>query len=773
MSVYVPNYDTENYYPFYKREYIIADCIKFIFSNLKYIQRPDISTNCVHFCISSSNLCDAIPELIRRYKREFIQSRYREDAKKNKDLYKSEEAGWDYSDLIVLIAFCYCKKKPHNILLDFEKLVNERISFFISQPPYQAYNSKLSTIQKTFSLTDLEIKIIRCQMAVIYEPLFPSEDQIMHSKKTKTIDSHIDTLQMLLHTENTQIRTQIRKLLLPNRPLRRFGLICDQMNLSNTLLEYFDDMTDSMSFKSIFFNQIKLDEAHSIEKFAHLTEQTKILSSLIKAHQFDRPLNILFYGHPGTGKTSFAASIAAHLKMLLFSIPAYEHAQMEAETYAEIRNFREIGIQVSETLLPSHDAIIMIDECDHLLITNDYENHFSNSSTYFGTDQKHLINETLDMGKNIRIWITNNTNRIDLSTKRRFDYSIEFPTLNRQQREMLWLEVFKQHTITPNNSQEIIKKLAAAYELNTGSMDTIVKNYIKMVPLQEGQTREFNHDLAYPLIQSHIRLLSGSHLQSDTNRICRQYSLESLNIKGEFSADDCLTAIQNFYSIQKQSITLDNRPVSAVNLNFLFQGPPGTGKTEFVKYVAQYLDIPLTIKCGSDLISKWLGESEKNIANMFKSANSHQSILFIDEADSLFQKRQNAVRSWEISTVSELLIQMERFNGVLICATNFLENLDEAVMRRFALKLEFDYLDPESQVKLFQNYFQDLLSEEPDTQMINELSEIPHLTHGDFKVVRQKYFYLGVKIHPQQLINDLSGETDFKKDFKRKKVGFR
>ena len=136
----------------------------------------------------------------------------------------------------------------------------------------------------------------------------------------------------------------------------------------------------------------------------------------------------------------------------------------------------------------------------------------------------------------------------------------------------------------------------------------------------------------------------------------------------------------------------------------------GEGKTEFVKNLGKTLDRKVLVVKGSDLLSKWVGESEQNIAKAFHRAEAEHAILFFDEVDGLVQSRERAHASWEVTQVNELLRHMENFDGVMIAATNFRKNLDPAIMRRFTFKLEFDYLDDAGKRIFFEKIFKTSLS---------------------------------------------------------------
>ncbi len=84
----------------------------------------------------------------------------------------------------------------------------------------------------------------------------------------------------------------------------------------------------------------------------------------------------------------------------------------------------------------------------------------------------------------------------------------------------------------------------------------------------------------------------------------------------------------------------------------------------------------------------YVGQSEQNIARMFEQASQEDAVLVLDEADSLLRDRRGVNQSWEVTQVNELLMQMENFDGLFICSTNLMDDLDQASLRRFAIKVE-------------------------------------------------------------------------------------
>src|SRR6185312_6636950 len=132
-----------------------------------------------------------------------------------------------------------------------------------------------------------------------------------------------------------------------------------------------------------------------------------------------------------------------------------------------------------------------------------------------------------------------------------------------------------------------------------------------------------------------------------------------------------------------------------------FYGAPGTGKTALAEHIAKAIGRPLIIKQASDLMSKYVGETEQNMAAMFKEAEAEKAVLLLDEADSFLQDRRGAQRTYEVTEVNEMLQGMERYNGIFICTTNLLDRIDQAALRRFTFKLKFKPLSGAQREAMF------------------------------------------------------------------------
>jgi SpoVK/Ycf46/Vps4 family AAA+-type ATPase len=293
-----------------------------------------------------------------------------------------------------------------------------------------------------------------------------------------------------------------------------------------------------------------------------------------------------------------------------------------------------------------------------------------------------------------------------------------------------------------------IAEYAAAYETSAGGITLVLENVKRMKPQPEKVD-----ELIATLMKPHCKLLgirAGSRFLP-----AKDYSLEGLSIKGKVKLDRLVAAVRNYLDASF-SAAAEDRP----RMNVLLYGPPGTGKTEFVKYLGKMLDRKVLVVKGSDILGKYVGESEKNIARAFRAAEAERAILFFDEVDGLLQNRANADHSWEITQVNELLQQMENFDGVMIAATNFSKNLDPATMRRFTFKLEFGYLDGAGKRAFFERMFNTRLTEDEAA----ELDGLRNLAPGDFRTVRQEQFYLADTPTNLDRIAALKEECAVKKD---------
>jgi SpoVK/Ycf46/Vps4 family AAA+-type ATPase len=204
-----------------------------------------------------------------------------------------------------------------------------------------------------------------------------------------------------------------------------------------------------------------------------------------------------------------------------------------------------------------------------------------------------------------------------------------------------------------------------------------------------------------------------------------------------------------------------------------FHGAPGTGKTALAEHIAQALQRPLMIRQASDLSSKFVGETEQNMARMFEEAGTEEAVLLLDEADSFLRSRRRAERNYEVTEVNEMLQGMERFAGIFICTTNLFDDLDEAALRRFTFKIRFHPLTREQRERMF---VAEALGGDPaalTAEQRSRLAQLDQLVPGDFAAVRRQVEILGQAFEPDAFLAQLEGEHRVKPEVRQRRgIGF-
>ncbi len=168
--------------------------------------------------------------------------------------------------------------------------------------------------------------------------------------------------------------------------------------------------------------------------------------------------------------------------------------------------------------------------------------------------------------------------------------------------------------------------------------------------------------------------------------------------------DEIIAALANLTRVHHDWGTA--RPWNEGGLAVLFAGPPGTGKTMAAEAIAQHLSLPLYRIDLSQVVNKYIGETEKNLRRLFDAADAADVILFFDEADALFGKRtevKDAHDRYANLEISYLLERMERFKGLAILATNRRKDLDEAFLRRLRFVIEFPLPGPAERLRIWRS----------------------------------------------------------------------
>jgi SpoVK/Ycf46/Vps4 family AAA+-type ATPase len=170
-----------------------------------------------------------------------------------------------------------------------------------------------------------------------------------------------------------------------------------------------------------------------------------------------------------------------------------------------------------------------------------------------------------------------------------------------------------------------------------------------------------------------------------------------------------------------------------------------------VRHLAERMGLQVLQKRASDLLNPFLGGTEQNIANAFAEARDASAFLVFDEADSLLLERAEAIRSWEISQVNEMLTWMEQHKLPFACTTNLPGRLDRASLRRFLVKVRFDWMARTQARSAFRQFFG-----QPAPPALDTLGT---LTAADFALVRRRAAAVRTA-EPEELVRLLAAECE-------------
>lgn len=321
---------------------------------------------------------------------------------------------------------------------------------------------------------------------------------------------------------------------------------------------------------------------------------------------------------------------------------------------------------------------------------------------------KYYINTELENNPRPTFWTVNSIKNIDPSMIRRFHLVIEVSNPPKSYLRSLTCEKFKNY-LSPQNINRIAETeyLSPAVLSQTAG---IVQNLVTI-------GKKVDEDQVMKMVSS-ILLAQGF------SRVAKKKSI----------SDDFEPSLSNV-SCNLNSVLKGLKTKGSGRL--CLYGPPGTGKTAFGKWIAKELERPINIKKASDLLDCYVGMTEQNIANAFETAEREDAVLLIDEVDSFLRTRGRADHSWEVTQVNEFLTQLETFEGIVIVTTNLMDILDDASMRRFDLKVKFEYLTSKQSVKLFSLHCEEL-GIVPGEEDIKEVFRMKNLTPGDFKAASRQ-----------------------------------
>jgi transitional endoplasmic reticulum ATPase len=564
-------------------------------------------------------------------------------------------------------------------------------------------------LAKLVGLSDTDCRILEFVVLINCEQLL---DDIADGLGPLSTMKACHALSMLLNLPEPQIRVSLS----PQAVLSRSGLLSVNRSGNYNLRTKFSLLSYSFADRilaadvdpiSLLRGKLALSAPAelTIADYAHIAPSLAILRPYLKHCVATGRMggNVFLYGAPGTGKSQLAKVLAKEFDCELFEVASEDGDGDPVSGEERLRAFR-----AGQSFFAQRRVLMLFDEVEDVF--KDGNNFFGRKSA--AQTRKGWINRMLEENSVPTLWLSNSIDCLDPAFIRRFDLVSELPVPPRRQRERIILEACSD-LLDPNS----VARIAESESLSPAVV-TRVASVVGAIRDELGAGTAGAIEL---LIDNTLKAQGHRAIgKSNANRLPEIYDPAFIH-----SDTDLANVAAGLVKSREGRMCL--------------YGPPGTGKTAYARWLADQMGTPLLEKRTSDLMSMWVGESEKNIARAFRQAEQDGALLLIDEVDSFLQDRRGARSSWEVTLVNEMLTQMESFPGVFIASTNLMDGLDQAALRRFDIKVKFGFLMPEQAEELLRRYCIKWEIPSPSIEQLTRLPHLQNLTPGDFAAVARQH----------------------------------
>lgn len=433
------------------------------------------------------------------------------------------------------------------------------------------------------------------------------------------------------------------------------------------------------------------------------------------------PINIVITGKDGCGKHSLIENIYGETerKLLTFSWEAYEN-----------NNDRQTFLQDAESFVEMVGADVCIfdytakqtEELTQERMPSDFSGFVKSLN-----EHKHILIMTMEE--------KNRSVRNDIGNV--VMVRMEIPTP--EERIMAWRQLLQKY-----ESKELLPEvLGNKYRMHVGEIAAVLKNAF-YICCSHGRTQITKEDIILAIRQKNAGELGPyAELQDPC------FGWDDMIVEDEVHKNLRYIVDRILYrNVVGQKWGYDDILKYGKGVCALFYGPPGTGKTMAARVLANELGIDLYRIDLSRMVSKYVGETQKNITQLFERAKNMDAILFFDEADAFFSKRtevSDANDRNSNSEVAHLLQKLEEYEGISILATNLKDNIDDAFKRRFKYMVHFQLPAAEERRALWKKLLPDAAPREQDINLDyfadkfelsgSEIKEV--MVHAAYQAARQ------------------------------------
>jgi hypothetical protein len=484
-------------------------------------------------------------------------------------------------------------------------------------------------------------------------------------------------VEVLIAGNDLRMRAKVAAELTPDAPLVRYGLVRASDH---------SPLFAELSADPVLVDRIRGREAGNIPGVSVLRDATRSLPELHLPDELKRelvlalaeprsaetPLRLILRGRRGAGRHSAIAAIAARVGRRI--------AAIDAGRLPRAANRLAVGLRVELLRALLRRAIPVVSGLETV-------------DTSAGEGQE-AISEVIRMHPGPIVIRTTPEGSLPIEPGY---VSIRFPPPSESERALLWADALARGGLTVAD----VGDLAQRFRIGPGVIERVlIEVATRRGHLQDDTTADAGPAIIEAATQHIARRLG--HVATHVTRLARweQVALP----------DDILDSLKEFIGRVRHRRTVyerwgfDAKMTTSRGLSALFYGPPGTGKSMVAGLIARELGLELYRVDLSRVVSKWIGETEKNLAEVFDAAEDGQAVIVFDEADSLFARRtevKSSVDRYANLEVNYLLQRLDSFEGICILTTNLEGSIDPAFKRRMSLRLHFPFPDEEMRARLW------------------------------------------------------------------------